>query len=125
MKKKLDLTSKYILGIVGIVALVGIVVMLLDIAGFSEDVSGQVIKSKTIDCTDSDDWYSHPTELPGITSTVTSSGKTLSRTDFCSTSEVLVEYYCKYGSLSSMTVDCAEDDMICSGGACIPPGSRY
>ncbi len=40
---KLDLTSKYILAIVGIVALVGIVVMIMNSAGdFSNDKIGQV-----------------------------------------------------------------------------------
>ncbi len=125
MKKKLGLPSNYILGIVGIVALVGIVMMVLN-NGVSTDVSGQAImKSKTTgSCTDSDDWYTYYTEMPGTTTFVTSSGRRLSGTDFCS-GDVLTEYYCGSGSIQSMTVDCADEDMICSEGACTPPGSRY
>ncbi len=121
---KLDLTSKYILAIVGIVAVVGIVVMIMN-NSFST-LSGQAMMKSTETgfCTDSDDWYSHPTEMKGTTSGNLIS-RISSRTDFCSSDEVLKEYYCENNDIKSYTVDCSSEDMVCSEGACVPPGSRY
>ncbi len=136
-KEKSEKTNLYLLSIVGIVAVVGITVMLFN-GGFgsvsigdSVDISGQVISasegssSTSIKCTDTDGG-SDPTTKGGVKGRWYTTNVLRKETDYCKDSSTLYEYYCKrragseYGSEYAyyVTIVC-EGDELCDDGACI------
>ncbi len=122
---KIDNSSKYILGIVSIVAVVGIVVMLMSsgldvLSSDGYDTTGQVASVSSSICKDTDGGKVYTTQ-----GTV-SGGLPTSRssyTDTCTSSDSLTEYFCGTANKrKSQTVSCSSavgSGYVCENGACV------
>lgn len=121
-------TSMYLLSIVGVVAIVGVIVMLFNSAGIlNSTISGQAISTAKIlnptikiTCTDSDGADDKYTK--GETTGAESRRDAVSTfTDTCihftETAEGVMEYYCENGLVKSNDHACGTNG--CADGACV------
>ncbi len=132
-----DKTNVYILSVVGIVALVGIVMLVIGEGKTSTTgVSGQVIVPLTSRCSDTDGSFisgDHETWLSthgddGIyvkgsaTGYSTYYGVRKTYTDSCQSTNELYESWCiSTNQVTQRTVHCGDfGDYKCSDGACVP-----
>jgi hypothetical protein len=117
---KLNKTSGYILAIVGIVAVVGIIIMIINNVGSSSNISGQAIGTKTrlLKCSDTDggeNFVSEGTVSGGMWASNSSYSDPM--TDNCYGEERLTEFYCNKDGIH-LEVDFIYCDSIDSRYTC-------
>lgn len=108
---------KYIVGIVLLVAVVGVVSLLGTSGGSSINFAGLATASAT--CTDTDSGFDYLTK--GTVSGVKTSGANYTKTDYCDSEGRLQEFYCSSNTKAVVRVkDCTTVDpnYVCSDGAC-------
>lgn len=119
----------YLLSIVGIVAVVGIVILLLQSSEQSVwtdgDIAGQATSAT---CTDTDSGLAYTTRGTVSGGMWKTTGRTYTRgTDYCGSSNKVWEYYCSDATHAFVSAkDCATvvgADYVCKNGACIDADS--
>lgn len=126
---KSEKTNLYLLSIVGIVAVVGIVILLLQSSEQSVwtdgDIAGQATASAT--CTDTDGGLAYTTRGTVSGGTWKTTGRAYTRgTDYCGSSNKVWEYYCSDATHAFVRAnDCATvgRGYVCKNGACIDADS--
>ncbi len=127
---KSEKINLYLLSIVGIVAVVGIVILILQssqqsIVWTEGDIAGEATTSTT--CTDTDDGRVYTTRGEVRGGTWKTTGRAYTRgTDYCGSSNKVWEYYCSDATHAFVsTKDCATvgADYVCKNGACIDADS--